>query len=256
VRVSWTLLVCALLGTGARADTLDLAESGYVPDTLGQGRMVYGYVPRLQHDRSWAGRQLRAMRERASERRTRAKIKSYRDETMEAHRRRERELSSDLEGTALETTMLSTAAGEGGTEVVPRSGGAAGTSGMAIEFMATDVELARMAGVPESALTMATAVIDLTDKATNLALSLQGVLARQLDIDWRKFFRDRDFGSPDADEDEKQRGRGGGGGGGAADEESARYVAVARRRRAVRSALNIILGILIGVVLWMIARRL
>ncbi len=247
------LLGLALLAEGARADTLNLAEGGFTPSALKNSRNIFGYVPRLKRKETWASRQVRAMRARSSDRRYRA-ARAMQDEGAASARRRDRELSTSSGSNSLGSINLSNAIEEsGGTDSVPLTGVSEGTSGMTIAFVATDVELARMVGVPDSAITVATAVIDLTDKATAAALSIQGLLARELNIDWTLFFKNT--GTP-REGDIAESGERKDHGGDTADEDSEKFVAVANRRRAVRSAFNIGLGLLIGILMWVVARKL
>ncbi len=242
------LLALALPAPAARADLFTASDPIFGRPVLLRGNLeLFTYRPDVTVERPWIARQL-------------ARDRSYGSGTAAAsilsdRRAMDASVASNDYASAYSVEATSAAAADaslrtGGTDDILAERALAGALGD--HTVSEEEMMALVAQVPGFAVALADALTTFSDSALRLAVNLRRFLGGKGAIDWAAVFRNREalshrraealaksgghFASKtDEIEDAAQRG--------------------ASVKRAVRSALKIVLGVGIGLLLWLLVRR-
>jgi len=263
------LLSLAAISAEARAD-LVIERSFEEHEALAATRDFYGHVTTLLGNESWGVRTLREASTRVRARRAAAarvrSLRIEREETDEPDKKKTDLVEKDPEpefADPIEAALASPpppvteplAELDLGETAVPESGGPvdAATATVFADLGLSETEIADLiAEVPELAVMMADYAIAFGDGTVSLAVSLSRLFSG-LRIDWSSTFANREtLMSSRARAIREQTNRGG------SPQQNAETEAAVRAykiKKVVRSVFKIVVGVGIGLVFWVLVRR-
>jgi len=235
-------LALLALASAAAADTLPAVE---FRSTIAETATCYRYVPTVRQTESWGARELRRMRETAGAASRGPGMPDAR-EFAKAFRSRDLDPNADVEGMPAPERLKPLLADAGGADTNQPFIDV----GLALpaEVLAPEEGVQLLAGIPESAVKLADYVIAYTDGTMFLILNLKTVLKTQVEIDWEALLHDDETIEGTQRRVAKARMR--------AKAEGEVESSAATTRFVVRSTFRIVIGVSIGLLLWIIVRKL